>query len=46
VDTTSLRIVLAQGAVTIAIGVGVGLLGSAALTRFLAIMLFETYTST
>jgi hypothetical protein len=33
--------VLAQGALTIAIGVGAGLLGSAALTRFLATMLFE-----
>ena len=32
---------LAQGALTIAIGVGAGLLGSAALTRFLATMLFE-----
>src|SRR5580704_13348630 len=41
VDTTSLRIVLAQGALTIAIGVGAGLLSSAALTRFLATMLFE-----
>jgi len=33
--------VLAQGALTIAIGVGAGLLGSAALTRFLATMLSE-----
>ena len=32
---------LAQGALTIAIGVGAGLLGSAALTRFLATMLCE-----
>jgi hypothetical protein len=40
--TNSLRIVLAQGALTIAIGVDAGLLGSAALTRFLATMLFET----
>ena len=32
---------LAQGALTIAIGVGAGLPGSAALTRFLATMLFE-----
>ena len=32
---------LAQGALTIAIGVGAGLLGSAALTKFLATMLFE-----
>ena len=31
----------AQGALTIAIGVGAGLLDSAALTRFLATMLFE-----
>jgi hypothetical protein len=31
----------AQGALTIAIGVGAGLLGSAALTRLLATMLFE-----
>ena len=30
---------LAQGALTIAIGVGAGLLGSAALTRFLATLL-------
>jgi predicted permease len=36
-----LRLVLAQGALMIAIGVGAGLLGSAALTRFLATMLFE-----
>jgi putative ABC transport system permease protein len=35
------QIVLAQGALTIAIGVGAGLLGSAALTRFLATMHFE-----
>jgi hypothetical protein len=33
--------VLAQAALTIAMGVGTGLLGSAALTRFLATMLFE-----
>lgn len=36
-----LRLVLAQGALMIAIGVGAGLLGSAALTRLLATMLFE-----
>jgi hypothetical protein len=33
--------VLARGALTIAIGVGAGLLGSAALTGFLATILFE-----
>jgi len=32
--------VLAQGALTIAIGVGAGLLGSAALISFLATVLF------
>ena len=36
-----LRLVLAQGVLMIAIGVGAGLLGSAALTRFLATLLFE-----
>jgi predicted permease len=36
-----LRLVLAQGGLMIAIGVGAGLLGSAALTRFLATILFE-----
>ena len=36
-----LRLVLTQGALMVAIGVGAGLLGSAALTRFLATLLFE-----